>query len=358
MIDNRRLRRSAGFTLIELLVVIAIIAILIGLLLPAVQKVREAAARMSCQNNLKQIGLACQNYASAYGVLPPGYLAYPNDTANWGNWAGAGDFTQGTCMLTYILPYIEQGVIWNQLTFDKSLNDYNVNPWFYVNPDFSLAFSQIKTYICPSSSQTPTAVNTGIFVAGEGQINGTLSVEAVYYGNGSVYAFGITNYLGCSGSRDSGWNGSSYDPYYQPYIGLLTNRSRVALAQVTDGTSNTLLVGETLGSCDAGTGVQEFAGAWMGYSIGMAKYGLGGPANQGTGYPQFASNHTGVVNFVFGDGSVHSLTMGGTSLNGNTTPAGGPPSGGSGAVGTNWFILQSLAGYQDGQVANLSVFFN
>jgi prepilin-type N-terminal cleavage/methylation domain-containing protein len=130
--------RARGFTLIELLVVIAIIAVLIGLLLPAVQKVREAAARMSCQNNLKQIGLSAHNYESTYGYLPPGQIGAAKSLGSTGVF-------DGSCLssLALLLPYIEEDNIYRQITTNKDLNVKGTG-WWTVNPDWSLAFTKIK----------------------------------------------------------------------------------------------------------------------------------------------------------------------------------------------------------------------
>src|SRR5262249_23044790 len=134
-------------TLIELLVVIAIIAVLIGLLLPAVQKVREAANRISCANNLRQLGLACQCYDSNHGHLPPGYLGpIPNERV----YGADVDRIQHVGLLVYLLPYVEQDNLYRQLQVD--FNVQNLGPAWWTNPtNWKLAQTRIKLFECPSA---------------------------------------------------------------------------------------------------------------------------------------------------------------------------------------------------------------
>jgi prepilin-type N-terminal cleavage/methylation domain-containing protein len=140
----RPLRRTA-FTLIELLVVIAIIAVLIGLLLPAVQKVREAAARAKCQNNLKQIGLACHGFAGANGYLPPGVLGDGINILT--NPADSGPYVG---CLAFILPYVEQQAVYSQLQVNWNPRQVRGPLWLSNPANVAAARTRIPIYMCPS----------------------------------------------------------------------------------------------------------------------------------------------------------------------------------------------------------------
>ncbi|VTS06350.1 DUF1559 domain-containing protein [Tuwongella immobilis] len=203
-----------GFTLIELLVVIAIIAILIGLLLPAVQKVREAAARMTCQNNLKQIGLAAHNYAGANGdVLPNNFNIQP---VTGSNPASNNIMTPIGSWNTVILPYIEQNNVYNQ--FDLRYDWYdNVN-----SQNWQAATTLIKTYVCPSSPKGPTR-----------------TVQSLH--NGQQFAAGATDYCGVPAAYLNNTQNSSL------FAGAMNTRFgsfKIRLTDITDGTSNTIFVVE------------------------------------------------------------------------------------------------------------------
>jgi prepilin-type N-terminal cleavage/methylation domain-containing protein/prepilin-type processing-associated H-X9-DG protein len=299
-------RRSAGFTLIELLVVIAIIAILIGLLVPAVQQVRAAAARLQCSNNLKQIGLAHHNYYDTYKSLPANTRGVTNTSLRL-----AGN--------TLILPFIEQGPLYNQ---------YNQTVNWDVAPNITTAGVTIPVYVCPS---TPTGSRldydqtmSGWPTAAPGATPFCAITDyATIYGIGAPLA-SLLNYTG-------------------DVNGIMPKNTVPTFAQVTDGLSNTILLAESAGRpylyqgqklISSGVTPYVLGGGWvrpasaiwlmgsdatgtiipgtacsMNCTNGQAFtiYPPGGfYGTDGTG--QLYSFHSGGINTVFGDGSVRFAT--------------------------------------------------
>jgi prepilin-type N-terminal cleavage/methylation domain-containing protein len=301
-------RTRSGFTLIELLVVIAIIAILIGLLLPAVQKVREAAARMSCTNNLHQLGIAAHNYHSSFGQMPPGY--HGPDPQPWHypahdvNVATARRGSQCVGVLYYLLPYVEQDNIWKGMT--NMQNPSFPDPWFTVNPDWTMAHTKIKGFLCPSDGWSHTASAAFLHTYDPSGAGTNPNYGAVLWYYGTYSALAKTNYIGVSGA--SGSYAHTASPSDGPganlalYEGIFTNRSKTRMETVSDGTSNTLLFLEIIGGGlpystplpglpSGNTGNLNVQHTWCGSGALGTKFGLQ-PTPPGGGGPgwQFYSS--------------------------------------------------------------------
>lgn len=326
-------RRRSGFTLIELLVVIAIIAILIGLLLPAVQKVREAAARSTCSNNLKQISLACHNYESATGFLPPGGVGTPRGTPfGWG--------APHNSAHSFLLPYIEQENIYrlfstyqNPQGMTTGLLIFENNPtlpttpapmhWYANTINFNVARNRIKTYECPSDATRESNTN-GVFIATYAQ---DYTFTGGYYPNPTGNQFGKTNYLGCAGAI-----GPSVSAFWNRYRGALFNRSQEKIATMTDGSSNTILFGETL---MGGQPNRDYAVSWLGGGYQVTAWGL--PNN--SFWYTFGSFHPGVCLFGRADGSVSVIRKGvGTTF-----------------YSADWYAYVRFGAMMDGEVINFGM---
>jgi prepilin-type N-terminal cleavage/methylation domain-containing protein/prepilin-type processing-associated H-X9-DG protein len=321
------MRRRTAFTLIELLVVIAIIAVLIGLLLPAVQKVREAAARVQCQNNLKQLGLAMHNYEGAIGHLPPAFRntvppAFTGLPAYFFSWSALAELN----------PFLEQTNIYNMMNLTQPI---------YMPPNFTISTANqfavqqvVKLFLCPSDLMKPVAADYG------------------------VPTIGPTNYAVCVGTGTT--NGGP--PFGSPLNsdGMFTAGQGFRITDVSDGSSNTAMMSESLLGAGQANASGPMPSAPQGVQRVYAYTGFGTPLSAGacagagqwnvsdlrgfmwasgemrcgsynhyytpnaaiydcvtndlTTYTSFAfraarSNHTGGVNVLFGDGGVRYVSQ-------------------------------------------------
>ena len=291
-----------AFTLIELLVVIAIIAVLIGLLVPAVQRVREAANRMSCQNNLKQIGMAAHNYESARGQLPPGCLgAKPSDSylaPGFFNYPYVGS-------LALLLPGLEQEGLYKSMNFQPVIG-LPGNGWWNVPALWTAAQAQPVTFLCPSDASKGRndrvyiyAYSLKLAVAIPNTPQGL--VIANYYTPPNSNPLGRTNYTGIGGIAGGGLGVPT-----DPFAGVFCSQSTTKLTEILDGTSQTAMFGEILFDSLVSTTGSARSGSWMG--MGWLGTPLG--IDQIGAWNMFSSRHNGVVNFAFADGSVRSLKAG------------------------------------------------
>ena len=311
----RRIRKArGGFTLIELLVVIAIIAILIGLLLPAIQKVRAAAARASCSNNMKQLGTAAHNYHSANGVLPPGQLGPPTDmgTTTLGGYPGIS-------VLGILLPYLEQNNVYTIMTV-PGINEPAGAWWTTAN--WMAANTRIKGFECPADGGLYTQT-VGVLADLEYTSCGAgcLTSSAQVFG-GAMPTLGRTSYVGVTGGGPIG------DPGWDRYTGVFYSQSQVTLESIRDGTSTTLMFAETLGG--SSPGARDYAYAWMG--IGVLSCANGVPTT--TTLFTFGSFHENIINAAFADGSVRRIKKGINASDLNFLAAGGANDGVVYAPGT------------------------
>jgi len=322
-------RSSQGFTLVELLVVIAIIGILVGLLLPAVQAAREAARRMQCSNNLKQIGLSIHNYESAHKRYPMGSVDDdPREVAPRRLWE-AGNHRKGT-VLVKLLPFLEQGNVFNSIDFRFDVEaQLNATPPFDTPDRVNMRNVSMSIYRCPSDgtstrvlSQQNHLYNYSLSIGNNNMnSNGGWCNE---HPNNSYLTrpVGLGGNLFNNGANGHGWSG----PYSRgdQQSGVISRCDWGAkFSDLVDGTSNTIAGGEILPSCHdhhrGGGGWYNSNGQWTSTTPRInfntcRKNGVSDTANNCNDFRVwmtsggFKSDHTGGAQFVMGDGSVHFIS--------------------------------------------------
>jgi prepilin-type N-terminal cleavage/methylation domain-containing protein/prepilin-type processing-associated H-X9-DG protein len=306
-----------GFTLIELLVVIAIIGVLVGLVVPAVQKVRETASRMKCSNNLRQIGLALHNYHDTNGSFPPGYIDGNTDPMSTPD----NDVGPGWGWASFLLPNLEQEPLYKQINFRQTVG---------MGSNAAVSQMPLSIFLCPSDGYPQNSpiydstFTTPIATVAHGNYVGCNGWVECFNGAGGNYQGGVGQ-DGLSGQLG------------QAGAGVFYRNSHTRIAQVTDGLSNTIFVGERSGNHSPSTWTGAVPGgrcpAWMANQPPRPNSPPPGPAYDNADFGEalvlahgnathvpsvdfpvydpdtFYSMHTPRgANFLFGDGSVHFLS--------------------------------------------------
>lgn len=309
----RGARGRSAFTLVELLVVIAIIGVLVALLLPAVQSAREAARRMQCINNLKQMSLASHNFHDTYNRFPAGMLG-PSSQAGYNDFNVAVNGQTGfqfqlTGIIPQIMPFMEFSTVTDQMNpVLNALDRYPVGAesLFWPNFGWNVAQYRIPNFLCPSDSMGDETPTSGVGVVLQPFPSGTGgSLRIYYYGNdATTLALGRTNYFGVAGGIGKigglGTEPNGWDRWH----GVFINRHvKVTMASVSDGTSNTLMFGESHMNTRTGA-ARPYVFAWIAPNAMPVAWGINPTA---WNWYTFSSRHSGIVNFSLADGSVRSI---------------------------------------------------